>query len=383
MAVICEFDDCKKQPTYGILGSKKAKFCKDHADLTKYIDIKHKTCKDPNCSKRPSYGKLETGIPEYCKIHAADQEGYVDVTHKRCKEKDCLIRPTFGKLGQKAEYCVKHIDGKVGYVDVVSILCKEVNCSKQARFGKINSKKSEYCATHAANKEGYVDIKSNMCIHEEKGKRCTIRAHYGIPGYQPEYCTTHKKDKMIQHSAKYKDGFITCEICDGKIHYTENYCSGCKLYLVEEKTVKRKNKELAIKNLLNEHKIEFTHDLTVKGGCSKKRPDFIINVEWGTIILEVDEFQHNKKSYPCECEISRMKQLYFDVGVNNLLFVRYNPDPYIVIPGQKEYKSLARQNYLIKYLKNLTKHINLGVVYLFYDGFLNPEIENIDPYTQT
>lgn len=115
-----------------------------------------------------------------------------------------------------------------------------------------------------------------------------------------------------------------------------------------------------------------------------KRPDFIITTNWGTVILEIDEHQHNRKNYPCECEVSRMKMLYFDVGVKNLLFIRYNPDAYINIPGQKNYTLKERQEYLIKYINEYltTKsHENLGVVYLFYDGFINPpEIENIDPY---
>ena len=76
-----------------------------------------------------------------------------------------------------------------------------------------------------------------------------------------------------------------------------------------------------------------------------------------------------------------MKQLYFDVGVQNLLFVRYNPDNYKCVEGQKKYTDTARREYLIKYLNELTNHNNLGVVYLFYDGFINPpEIEYINPY---
>ena len=49
--------------------------------------------------------------------------------------------------------------------------------------------------------------------------------------------------------------------------------------------------------------------------------------------------------------------------------------------GQKNYKSGERHEYLIKYLTELKSHSNLGVVYLFYDNFINtPEIEVIDPY---
>jgi hypothetical protein len=76
-----------------------------------------------------------------------------------------------------------------------------------------------------------------------------------------------------------------------------------------------------------------------------------------------------------------MKQIYFDVGVENLLFIRYNPDSYKTMDNQKPWKKPKRHDFLLKYLNEQQNHVNLGVVYLFYDGFINPpEIDLIDPY---
>ena len=107
----------------------------------------------------------------------------------------------------------------------------------------------------------------------------------------------------------------------------------------------------------------FDHDKVVAGGCSKKRPDFLITTFWGYIILEIDEFQHNRKTYPCECEVNRMKEIYFDCGVKHLLFIRYNPDSYKTIDDQKSesHDMLRDGNYLLKSLRMLLKNENLNI----------------------
>ena len=120
--------------------------------------------------------------------------------------------------------------------------------------------------------------------------------------------------------------------------------------------------------------------MRVADGCSKRRPDFILKYPWGTLVLEIDEFQHNRNTYTCECELTRMRQIYFDVGESNLLFVRYNPDSYIPLSGKK-LSTKQRQEFLLDLLKQQTQHSGLAVIYLFYDGFIfPPEKERIDPY---
>ena len=191
---------------------------------------------------------------------------------------------------------------------------------------------------------------------------------------------------MVQHPSKVKEGeYNKCHICDYKIDPKDEYCGGCKLYIDYGSTVKYREKEMSIASLLDDNKIQYTHDLTVKDGCSRKRPDFVINTTWGVVILEIDEFQHRRNSYSCECEITRMKQLYFDIGVENVLFIRYNPDSYKPLIGKPE-TILKRKEYLLKYIEDLKKDREdfegLGVVYLYYDGFerCSVEIETIDPY---
>jgi hypothetical protein len=174
-----------------------------------------------------------------------------------------------------------------------------------------------------------------------------------------------------------------CIYCCNDIHYNDQYCQGCKSYIKTGATKVWHAKELRIKTLLLKNNIQFTHDKIVDSSCSRKRPDFIIHSNWGVIVLEVDEHQHTK-SYECECELSRMKQIYMDLGTEKVMFVRYNPDKYKspITP----YNKLKREEYLIKYIQEiLTSPVPkwfLSSVYLFYDGFIpsSPDIEEYNPY---
>lgn len=366
----CFEPNCTTKPTYGKRGTNNAIFCKNHCPPD-YIDVKHKTCSESNCILRACYGQVGTKQPIFCKLHCPID--FIDVLNQTCSEPNCTTRPVYGKQGtNNAIFCNKH--RSIDCVNVRQKTCSETQCTKQPTYGDKNDMKPIFCKAHAL--KDHIDVLNKKCSEPD----CTTQPRFGIPSYSPEFCTKHKKSNMIKNPTQYKDGYILCKICITKVHYTENYCPGCKTYLIDNKTVKGKIKELAIKNLLEENKIEFTHDSKVKGGCSKRRPDFIIHTNWGTIILEVDEFQHNRKAYPCECEIERMKEIYDDVGVQNLLFIRYNPDTYKVVDGQKKYTTIQRQQYLVKYIEEQIHHDNLAVVYLFYDGFINPpEKEHIQP----
>jgi hypothetical protein len=168
-----------------------------------------------------------------------------------------------------------------------------------------------------------------------------------------------------------------CSICDYPIHYTKDVCENCTNAVKDGVTHRTKVKEQRVKHLLEEEKIVFTHDIIVDGGCSKKRPDFVIHTTYGAIILECDEFQHRSNS--CECEIIRMKQIYLDHGIEYLLFIRYNPDKYQSPTAQV---SLAmREKMLMCCIRHYQKHrpkYKLGVIYLYYDGFVEVEEEKID-----
>jgi arsenate reductase-like glutaredoxin family protein len=406
----CKNANCTSRPSFGKAGGsrKDAEYCKLHCP-DDYVNVINKRCKNPNCTSRPSFGKAggSKKDAEYCKLHCPDD--YVDVRNKRCKNPNCTSQPSFGKAGgsrKDAEYCKLHCPDD--YVNVINKRCKNPNCTSHPSFGKAGGSKkdAEYCKLHSP--DDYVDVINKRCIAPE----CKTRPSYNFLGFSPMYCTTHKQPGMTLNPKKKcseckntatsaQNGTFYCQTHETKHSISlENICylcssvevpekgvvcKGCQEYTKNGKTVKRKMKESQIFALLEEEKFPIeSYDKSVKGGCSALRPDFILTTEWGAIVLEVDENQHNRTTYTCECEIARMKKIYFDIGTENLLYVRYNPDKYTSTYG-KEFSDHKRHDYLIQKLrKYLTEkpEYPCTVIYLFYDGFthLDPEEEVLDPY---
>jgi hypothetical protein len=363
----CQYLNCKSTPKYGLPGTSKGIYCLAHK-LDNYVDVKNKKCQHSNCEKQPSYGLSGTTNGIYCLAHKLDN--YVNVKSKKCQHSNCEKQPSYGLSGTTiALYCKNH--KSENYINIKDKPCQYPNCTIRPNYGLLGTKNALYCKNHKL--ENHVDLKHKTCRYS----KCKTRSSFGMPGYSSEYCSNHKLPNMIYNPTKVKtDDFKTCNLCENKIHYAQDFCSNCHTYIKLGRTIKYHEKELAIKQLLIDNNIKFIHDTIVDTACSKKRPDFRIDTKFGSIILEVDEHQHRRKSYSQECEITRMKQIFFDIGSEQLLFIRYNPDKYKPGDDEKEESNLNRQDYLIKYIKCITQKDllfeNKGgilVIYLFYDGF--------------
>ncbi len=102
----------------------------------------------------------------------------------------------------------------------------------------------------------------------------------------------------------------------------------CNTYPDHEKSTLYKIKERYLRDELRvrfpDNNINIIFDKAVDGGCSKKRPDVLIDLLLYSIIIECDEDQH--KNY--ECENKRTMQLFEDLGKRPLILIRFNPDSY-------------------------------------------------------
>ena len=67
-------------------------------------------------------------------------------------------------------------------------------------------------------------------------------------------------------------------------------------------------------------------DKIIAHGCSKRRPDLLLDLGYQLIIVEIDENQHI--DYDCSCENKRTMELSQDVGHRPIVFIRFNPDEY-------------------------------------------------------
>jgi hypothetical protein len=110
----------------------------------------------------------------------------------------------------------------------------------------------------------------------------------------------------------------------------DGYCLFCYINLFPDKPVTRnyKTKEYAVVEYV---KTQFSNynwisDKIINGGCSKRRPDLLLDLFYQIIIIEIDENQHT--NYDCSCQNKRVMELSQDLGHRPIVFIRFNPDDY-------------------------------------------------------
>jgi len=389
---------CKKQPYYNKEGETNTLYCSIHK--TEYmVNLKDKKCihKDENgiqCKIFPVYnieGKKEA---LYCNEHKLN--GMVDVKHRTCIHKDCKTRPNFNIKGEiKGLYCKLHkLDGMIDVTSKKCIYTSEdgSRCATQPSFNNKGEKEELYCSKHKIDGMIYINKHNKRCVYiDENGIRCTTRPSFNTQGEKELYCSRHKLDQMVN----------VREICKSEWCHTkknekyDGYCAYCYINLFPEKCISRnyKTKECAVVEYITITFPDFTWtiDKSITGGCSKRRPDLILDLGYQIIIIEIDENQHNK--YDCSCENKRIMELSQDVGHRPIIFIRFNPDAYTNKKGEminscwsldknglcivKKTKKNEWENRLftlneqIQYWTNshniTTKTIEN--IHLFYDGF--------------
>jgi hypothetical protein len=169
-----------------------------------------------------------------------------------------------------------------------------------------------------------IDIVNKKCI--EKG--CQTKPIYNFEGEKSAlYCFSHKSENMIDVSHK------KCKIplCLTRIQEKyEGYCLYCYINIFPEKPVSRnyKTKEFAVVEFVKNcfQNVTWITDKKIQDGCSRKRPDLLLDLGYQIIIVEIDENQHI--DYDCSCENKRIMELSKDLNHRPIIFIRFNPDKY-------------------------------------------------------
>jgi len=238
-----------------------------------------------------------------------------------CIHPDCKVRPNYNVEGEtKGLYCSTH--KSEGMVNVVSKTCIHPDCKVQPVYNVEGETKALYCSTHKS--EGMVNVISKTCIHPN----CKVRPIYNVEGETKGlYCFTHKSEGMIDVKNK------TCQniwcLTQVKEKY-DGYCLFCYINMFPDKPVSRnyKTKEYAVveyvKNKFSQ--FDWKSDKIISGGCSKRRPDLLLDLGYQIVIIEIDENQHT--GYDCSCENKRIMELSQDIGHRPIVFIRFNPDDY-------------------------------------------------------
>jgi len=298
---------CDKRAYYGFT---KKIACSKHREEG-MTDLHTKRCLFKSCNTMPVFGLLSDKSASYCKTHA--EKGMIDIVSKRCVFEYCGKRPALGLPSDKsASYCKTHAEK--GMINIISKRCIFDSCDKQPCFGLPSDKSASYCKTHA--EKGMVDIKSKKCLFNS----CNKQPLFGFPSDKSaSYCKAHAKEGMINIISK------KCKLCNLTQTKT-GYCSPCFYYLNPEhiKTKRHKTRENTFMYQLKEIYPDIILDKAVNGGCSRKRPDGLIDLYTHSIIIEIDEEQHRGYS----CENKRSMQLFTDIGSRPIIFIRLNPDSY-------------------------------------------------------
>ncbi len=201
---------------------------------------------------------------------------------------------------------------------------------------------SSYCE-HNIRKSCCKECKgSGICDHGIRKSRCKQCDGSEICNHniQKAQCKECKGSGICPHN-KIKYNCIicnpdcSCKICKSIFVDKRSNCHPlckacfCNTYPDHEKSTLYKIKERYLRDELRlrfpDKDINMVFDKAVDGGCSKKRPDVLIDLLLYSIIIECDEEQH-KKNY--ECENKRTMQLFEDLGNRSLIIIRFNPDSY-------------------------------------------------------
>jgi hypothetical protein len=286
--------------------------------------------------------------------------------------------------------CIECDGSQICVHNKIKEICKECKGSSICKHNKRKSRciecdGSQICV-HNKRKEICKECKgSSICKHN-------INKHNCKECYGSSFCKHNKEKKRCKEcggSALCKSSW--CEIGPKNKKYN-GYCLICYIHLFPDQPNSRnyKTKEKATTEfILEKFPIEsytWLTDKKIQDGCSRKRPDLLLDLGYQVIIIEIDENQHT--DYDCSCENKRLMELSQDVGHRPLVFIRFNPDEYLNKDGkvtscwaingqgictvkktkQKEWaERLEALNAQIQYwLENKTEK-TVEIIQLFYD----------------
>ena len=375
----CIFQNCNKKPNFNFENEKIALYCSEHS-LDGMINIYSQNCIIGGCNISASYNYKEFKDRLYCAKHAL--KDMIDIVNRRCIIEGCDILAKYNLKGEKnVLYCAKH--KLENMIHLYPTYCLENNCEV---FPSFNYKgfSAKYCLKH--KKDNMINVTDNYCKYCEK-----LASYNYLECTERLYCSSHKKIGMINlYSLKCKSDF--CLILINNKNRYDGYCLQCfaNLFPDEPRTINYCTKEKTIvKFILNNFpNYSWITNKIIEGGCSKRRPDMLLDLGSHIIIIEIDENQHIL--YDSNCENKRLEEISKDLYSRPIIILRFNPDEYndkngkkinspwiyyktkINIDKKKEEEWKNRLNELknrVEYFINIKDYTNekIEIIKLFYD----------------
>lgn len=312
---------CSKRASFGMCTDRKPSRCATHKK-NDMISFDSRRC--VSCKKRPSYAEPNERIPTHCIEHKADH--MVALDSRRCQNEQCSKRPTYG-FAKSPTHCFIHRQPEMIALDTRK--CHVPGCTHRARYGcqdDMARGKPVACLLHRA--PDMLNCTKQGCNFPG----CLKFPCYGKEGQSAKYCSEHKQEGMMNVKVK-PCGTPNCPSVAHRPIY-RGHCSRCFSFLFPEavSTKKYRSKELSVVDFLRRHvNVPMaqapSYNQAVQGGCSKYRPDILYESLTHSVIVEIDEHQHDQ--YDDMCESKRLVSIWQDLAFRPLIVIRFNPDAYI------------------------------------------------------
>ena len=183
---------------------------------------------------------------------------------------------------------------------------------------------------------------TSICEHGRYKSRCKEcgGSAFCEHGRQKSQCKDCGGSQICEHG-RYKS---QCKECGGSslcksgwcetraTSKYEGYCLPCFVNNPENqhkpamRNYKTKEKDVVDRIVQEFPDFTWIADKKVADGCSRRRPDLLLDLGSHIIIIEVDENKHD--TYECSCENKRLMELWQDLNHRPIVFIRFNPDDY-------------------------------------------------------
>jgi hypothetical protein len=181
---------------------------------------------------------------------------------------------------------------------------------------------------------------SSFCEHDRRKKYCKECGGSQICKHNRIKCRCVDCDggSICEHG-KRKRRCKTCggeELCKSTWCETtarniyNGYCLYCCINLFPDLEIVRnyKTKERDVVDRIKQAfpDVTWVADKPILDGCSKRKPDLLLDLGSHILMIEIDENQH--KYYDSSCETARLNELSIDVNHRSIVMLRFNPDSY-------------------------------------------------------
>lgn len=280
-------------------------------------------CEVDNCHKRASFAATQNSKALRCK-RCCLKDNYNDWVNVQTGCSVSYRRPPSSRKLAKDEKIRRQ---KLQHE------CYEDNCTKARAYGYASDGKRLVCSQHISKLEIRQNDPVTLMIKRRSCelKNCSNEAEWGLRDLETGHGIARR---CKEHILEKDENIKVCKYCkNASASRNPEYLQNCARCFYRQnpdhpKVRNYKTKEQTFMQPLKRIYSEIILDKPIAGGCSTYRPDGLIDCLTHSVVIEIDEDQH--AGYDLECERRRMMEIFKSLGYRPIVFIRFNPDAYIL-----------------------------------------------------